>query len=135
MTPLLALLILAGTDPDCGGTVVSGTGPTVSLYDRSGTRVAELKVKDNSLAEPLPIVRCSPTMVLVRYKGQELRADRYQIVTRGVDRPPPCTGSGGSAESRSSARTMNGIEKLSCHPPKQPPAPATPAAKGGKKKK
>ncbi|AQR73553.1 hypothetical protein [Sphingomonas sp. LM7] len=134
MTPLLLLLGLAGAELDCGGAVVSGTGSIVSLYDNTGAKVVDLKVKDNSLAEPLPIIRCSATMMLVNYKGRQLRADRYQVVTRDAIEGPPCTRSGGDLESRSSARTMNGLARLSCPDTKPTPA-AAPARKPARKGK
>ncbi|NYT41404.1 hypothetical protein HZY97_11590 [Sphingomonas sp. R-74633] len=134
MMPFLLWASLTATDPTCGSTVVSGTGPIVSLYDSANTKVADLKVKDNSLAEPLPILKCTATMVLVLYKGQRLRADRYQVVIRETT-VITCSGSGGKTEERSSARTMNGIDTVACAPAPKPAAAATSAKPAGKKRK
>lgn len=131
MIRLIWLLASAQGDLSCGTEVVSAAVPVLTLYARDGSKAAEIKVKDNSLPAPIPIVHCGTTKVLVRYQNQILVANRWEIV---VDQSTMivCTGgSGGSVEGRTNARTMNGLNALACKPkPKPKPAAPAPRKKG-----
>jgi hypothetical protein len=126
MIPLLFLMSPPDGDLSCGTQVVSAAVSVLTLYARDGSKAAEIKVKDNSLPAPIPIVHCGSTKVLVRYQDQILSVNRWEIV---VDQNTMivCTGgSGGSVEGRTNARTMNGLNALACNP-KPTVRPTTPA--------
>lgn len=131
MIPLFLMLAPPQGDLSCGTQVVSAAVPVLTLYSRDGSKAAEIRVKNNSLPAPIPIVHCGSTKVLVRYQDKILAANRWEIV---VDQSTMiiCTGgSGGSVEGRTNARTMNGLDALACKPkPKAKPATPTSRKKG-----
>lgn len=129
MITLLAMLASAQGDLSCGTQVVSASVPVLILYARDGSKAAEVRVKDNSLPAPIPIVQCGSTKVLVRYQNQILWVYRWQIVVAQPTRRI-CTGTTGSREERTNARTMNGLDELMCKPK---PKPATTPRKKGKR--
>ena len=133
ITLALALTPVLG-EFNCGTKVVSGTGKTVALYARTGEKVVELPVKDNNLAEELPIVTCGTTMVLVRYHDQTLRADMWQVVTDQTLELICTKNAGGDIEQRSSAKTMNGLTTMACSHTATAAAGPTPAAAPAKRK-
>lgn len=130
---ILMFLSLAAAEGDlsCGTQVVSASVPVLTLYARDGSKAAEIKVKDNSLPAPIPIVHCGSTKVLVSYQGNLLVANRWEIVVDQSTMIVCTSGSGGSVEGRTNARTMNGLNALACKPkPKPQPAKPAPAKRG-----
>jgi hypothetical protein len=134
MTPLFLTALLAGTQPICGKEVVSASSPVLTLYARDGSKAAEIKVKNNSLPAPLPVAQCGPTKVLVRYQGQLLVAERWEVVfdqSLEINCDKPAVG---STDARTGVGAINGLTRLACRPPPPPPAPRTPPRKRGKKR-
>jgi hypothetical protein len=81
VTAMLLSMLILSQQPACGAQVVAITaGEVLVLYGRDGAPAARIIARNRRLPVALPVTQCGQVKVLVRYQGQSLIAERWQLV-------------------------------------------------------
>lgn len=111
---LTFVFLLLATTPDagpvCGGAVVGSYFPTVPLKDADGKVLDTLKVEKGRLSEELPVVKCSDSLVLVKWRGRLAAVDRARVRFAQTMIVCPEGAMAGNGENQGNAASMGAFD-------------------------